>query len=389
MNDYPNIFDYATKEFTQDAMICWFLSCLNSNDVKVKEIGKKFLTEFVFKKPKDCKFNCEDIIKKAKKVNDIKVKTYHQYNKIDVLAYVNIDNIVIPIIFEDKTDTFLHGNQLYDYCRKVENWKADVTKSSDEKLKEYGFDFSEITDTIYILFKTGYISKRHEYEFAKQYEKVNNGFTDENQKYPSIKNVKAKFIGKKEMLYFLRQIDKEALPDYIHQYYVFLEQKEKEDNEALNSCDMNTHIGHFKFFNELCSFKSEVINCERKRDIYTYVTLFNQEGIGYCLRCQSNGDKSCIYFQQHSTDMTENKGIELEKMKNICENIVGQMNISNFIEKVRQPAKVYKGARIFQITFDKNEKTPQKVGEFIRNFIYKLSVELNRQDIIDNLEAPD
>lgn len=189
------------------------------------------------------------------------------------------------------------------------------------------------------------------------------------------------------MLDFLRQTEKEALPDYIRQYYVFLKKKEKEDNESLDSCDMNTHIGHFKFFNELCGFKPEVINCERQLDIYTYVTLFNKDGIGYCLRCQSKGDKSFIYFQQHSTDMTENKRIELEKMKNICENIVGQMNICNFIEKVSQPAKVYKGARIFKITFDKNEKTPQKVGEFTRKFIYELSVELNRPDIIDNFEA--
>lgn len=378
MNDYPNIFDYATKEFTQDAMICWFLSCLKRNNVAVKEIGKKFLTEFVLKKTKDCKFNCEDIIKKVSNSNDIRIEIHPQYNKIDVLAYVNIDNIVIPIIFEDKTDTFLHGNQFYDYCRKVDDWKSNFTKSN-----------CEITDTIYILFKTGYISKRHEYEFAKQYDNVINGFTNENKKYPPIKNVKAKFLGKKEMLDFLRQTENEALPDYIHQYYVFLEQKEKEDNEALNSCDMNTHIGHFKFFNELCSFKSEVINCEHQRDIYTYVTLFNKNGIGYCLRCQSKGNKSFVCFQQYSTDMPENKRSELEKMKNICENIVGQMNISNFIEKVRRPAKNYDGARIFQITFDKDEKTPQKVGEFIRKFIYELSVELNRPDIIDNFEALD
>lgn len=387
MNDYPNIFDYATKEFTQDAMICWFLSCLKRNDVEVKEIGKKFLTEFVFKEQEEFKFNCEDIIKKVKSVNDINVKIYHQYNKIDVLAYVNIDNIVIPIIFEDKTDTFLHGNQFYNYCSNVEKWKADVTKTSDEKLKEYGFDFSEITDTIYILFKTGYISKRHKYDFAKQYENVINGFTDENQKYPPIKNVKAKFTGKMEMLDFLRQTEKKMLPDYIRQYYIFLVQKIREDKKALNN--MNKQIGHFNFFNVLCGFKPEVINCEHQLDIYTYVTLFNKDEIDYCLRCQSNGDKPCVFFQQYSEKMTKDKRSELEKMKNICDNIVRQMNIRNFIKKGRKPAENYKGARIFQITFDKDEKTPQKVGEFIKKFIYKLSVELNRPDIIDNFETPD
>lgn len=372
MNNYPNIFDYATKELTQDAMICWFLSCLNNDNVKVKEIGKNFLTEFVFKEQEEYKFNCNDIIKNLNSSNNINIKIYSQCSNIDVLAYVKIDNIVIPIIFEDKTDTFLHGNQFYKYCKKVDNWKSDETKSRNEKVSEYGFDFDKITDTIYILFKTGYISEYHKHEFSKQYDNIKKEFTQEDRK------IKAKLIGKTDMLDFLKQLDTNNITDYVCQYKDYLRKKEEDDEKSYETCDMTSHIGHFRFFYEYCGFTVGSIHCERQRDVYTYVTLFSKDGIDYCLRCQANGEKSCVYFQQYSTDMPENKISELENMKKLCNKIVKEINIKEeLIEKVNMPKNDYKSARIFQVTFDQDKKSPQKVAKIIRELIYKLSVELN------------
>ena len=35
----PNIFNYAKKELSQDAVICWLLECCHSDDDKYRQIG--------------------------------------------------------------------------------------------------------------------------------------------------------------------------------------------------------------------------------------------------------------------------------------------------------------------------------------------------------------
>ena len=39
----PNIFDYAKKELSQDAMICWLLECCRSGNGAYREIGHDFV----------------------------------------------------------------------------------------------------------------------------------------------------------------------------------------------------------------------------------------------------------------------------------------------------------------------------------------------------------
>ena len=38
----PNIFNYAKKELSQDAVICWLLECCHSDDDKYRQIGIDF-----------------------------------------------------------------------------------------------------------------------------------------------------------------------------------------------------------------------------------------------------------------------------------------------------------------------------------------------------------
>lgn len=40
----PNIFDYATRELSQDAMICWLLACLHSKDEIFEELQSYNIT---------------------------------------------------------------------------------------------------------------------------------------------------------------------------------------------------------------------------------------------------------------------------------------------------------------------------------------------------------
>ena len=105
----PNIFDYAQKELTQDAMVCWLLKCCHSSDCKHKKIGIDFI-KFITDAQTD----------------DIELESnspYNQYYHMDVYANVRINNKIHPIIFEDKTNTYLHGEQHFRYLNMVSDWK--------------------------------------------------------------------------------------------------------------------------------------------------------------------------------------------------------------------------------------------------------------------------
>ena len=83
----PNIFNYATKELSQDAMICWFLECLNSEDEEYRKLGLNFV-RFIFENEK---------IENAELFDETFPKT--QYKKIDVYAEIVINGTVHPVIF--------------------------------------------------------------------------------------------------------------------------------------------------------------------------------------------------------------------------------------------------------------------------------------------------
>lgn len=118
-----NIFDYAKKELSQDAVITCIL---NERDNNAEDFIRSMLGE-------DCpkKFTIEEV--------------QNQVSKIDVLVTIKVPDEngehCEAIIIEDKTNTFLHGNQLEEYINKVE------TKKIQKKPK-----YKKI---YFVLFKTG------------------------------------------------------------------------------------------------------------------------------------------------------------------------------------------------------------------------------------------
>lgn len=110
----PNIFNYATSELSQDAMICYILEWAKKENKEVDEnthkIGVKLLDAFFEKYhdtiEKPSQFEIIDIIK--------------QDNNIDVLCIVNNK---YPIIIEDKTNTKNHGDQLERYYKQIKSRK--------------------------------------------------------------------------------------------------------------------------------------------------------------------------------------------------------------------------------------------------------------------------
>ena len=77
----PNLFKYATKELSQDALICYMLEWADDRfkdqNIKSHEVGVKLLDAFFAK--------YKDIVKPE----NYTVKIKRQYKDIDVLCIVN------------------------------------------------------------------------------------------------------------------------------------------------------------------------------------------------------------------------------------------------------------------------------------------------------------
>lgn len=124
----PNLFNFATKELSQDAFICWLLAWADKaheND-ELHHIGMQLLKSLV------SKFDREHSIE----IQTIQVR--QQYKRIDILCLINTTfaNIrdakknkktekvpanSLAIIIEDKVGAGLHGQQLSKYFKSVEN----------------------------------------------------------------------------------------------------------------------------------------------------------------------------------------------------------------------------------------------------------------------------
>lgn len=102
-----NLFEFATKELSQDAFLCWLVNSIENGDKKIGKKGKNFL-DYIFAK-KGLFVDKYDTIEVLK-----------QYKKIDVLIVVN-DRYFI--IIEDKKFTEIHDNQIETYKSKLKEDK--------------------------------------------------------------------------------------------------------------------------------------------------------------------------------------------------------------------------------------------------------------------------
>jgi hypothetical protein len=99
----PILFNFATKELSQDAFFCWLFSWSDEKfkDTKLHIIAKDFI---------------KDIINEKITIN--KIEIIQQYKKIDFLLRINEN---ITIVFEDKVKTSEHSNQLKRYREIISN----------------------------------------------------------------------------------------------------------------------------------------------------------------------------------------------------------------------------------------------------------------------------
>ena len=108
MTTRPNLFDYATKELSQDAMICWLLEWAAKEyqevDQDLSNVGRALVNALLEKH-------------KASPLAEIdSAEVWQQHQRIDVLAKINDTHM---LLIEDKTDSTDHSGQLERYYEAV------------------------------------------------------------------------------------------------------------------------------------------------------------------------------------------------------------------------------------------------------------------------------
>ena len=124
MEKQNNIFEYATKELSQDAVICWMLNWINYPESELYQLGKDM---FMLLGENDLDVN-----------QKIDIRT--QFKKADIVVVLHGTRRIL--IIEDKVYSSEHDNQIAKYKE---------TLSDESVQRELGITGDYITDirTIY------------------------------------------------------------------------------------------------------------------------------------------------------------------------------------------------------------------------------------------------
>ena len=120
----PNIFTYATKELSQDAMICWLIkwSEVQADDEcgqALRDLGRAFAGALLGKHHQSLAGNIK------------RVEIHQQDHGIDVLARIEDESTERVLLIEDKTGTSDHSGQLKRYRDEVKNGVTNLGNVSE------------------------------------------------------------------------------------------------------------------------------------------------------------------------------------------------------------------------------------------------------------------
>ena len=198
----PNIFDYATKELSQDAVICWLVACARNAEGYYRQRGLDFVAALAghcLDRPGGCRIT---------EVTEPKL----QYSRIDVYFQARVDGSLVSFVVEDKVGTKMHGNQLDRYRKVIQ----------DDKLEE--------DQILLVYFKTGYVYDDERAEAEKA------GF---------------EVFDLRDMLRFLQQQPKRNDHEILRQYRDRLERVAAERSTALREWNWSHGFVQFKFMKRL------------------------------------------------------------------------------------------------------------------------------------------
>lgn len=120
----PNLFEYATKELSQDAVICWLVACARQPKGLLQQCGRDFIGALMRhgrKQDEPCVVT--DVCEPKK-----------QYLDIDVYFQARVGDSMVSFVVENKTGTEMHSGQLGRYKDAVEK---DEIQENDFRLVYY------------------------------------------------------------------------------------------------------------------------------------------------------------------------------------------------------------------------------------------------------------
>ena len=211
----PNIFRFAPKELSQDALLCYLVACASARDASdaLRQCGRAFV-QFLFRAGAPNDASSVPVIAPA----DRSAATTHsgrmevgtvneprrQHHKIDVSFQAEIDGKMVTFLIEDKTGSGKHGNQLKRYL--------DAVSTDDEH--------EDFVKPIYL--KTGYI------------------FSDERE---SVEGDLYSIVAADDLLGFLESQDAGRNDEVLRQYAENLRRIVTDRTEALQSWKMgHAHV---------------------------------------------------------------------------------------------------------------------------------------------------
>ena len=218
----PNLFDYATSELSQDAVICWLVACAAEATGDLQKCGLEFVRT-LFRAGKSDRTGGVPVLRYDGEdwepdlhdgpcdVSDV-INIKRQYRKIDAYFQAKVDEKTVSFIIEDKKEGSAHSDQLARYIEAV----------IGDKEKE------GLIKPVY--FKTGYV-------FSDEREEV------ERDKYSVFKaEDMASFLGSQEVTR-----ENEILRQYAEYLAAFMEPRIKAQQE----CDLDRDHVQWEFMLKL------------------------------------------------------------------------------------------------------------------------------------------
>lgn len=128
----PNIFRFAPKELSQDAMFIWLARCATEGDAALRRLGNAFV-QFLLKAGDGTVFDRNDrpVPYSGSPVVSEFIRKPDKYKNMDVYFAAKMDDgTKFSVVIEDKTHTTAHSGQLPRYREivKNDNIEEDYTK---------------------------------------------------------------------------------------------------------------------------------------------------------------------------------------------------------------------------------------------------------------------
>lgn len=390
INNRPNIFEFATKELSQDAMVYWLLKCLDSQDSAYRQIGLDFIRLIL-----DGTGIPVDTIK-------LDPCTPTKECHMDVYAVIYTQNKLYPIIFEDKTNTYLHNEQIERYSTTVAEWMRPHRRKKDDYLHTISERMGLSGDVqwgeiVFVYYKTGYPFGWQQNDLLKQQASAEKKVKEMGC------NVVFKNIYLEDMVGFLRKHNNDPL---LLDYCSALETKLCRRRFAEENCLVSAESCQQALSNEIGSNETAIgslfAECFGKDTWFSYshqcwatmdlVATQNEwyddkqpNRIYYGFRFEqcSYGNKKSAYafqFYQYRNEgaIKESKAVQLQKkiveanqILELCKRIiveVAQKGIEVvYLKPHEQLAKSFNDQKLFKV-FVAGDNNPKQVCAFIRAF---------------------